>query len=258
VSVGTSDITDLVVAVRAGVTLAGRFVYDGSTRMVAVTASAGARGGQPASLGVMASPMARPERPPVVELEPADGAPQLGLPRSNPLDADVGEDRFLVPGLKAGEYVLRVASYGDRFSVKLIIVNGVDYTHRPIDASMLDAQSEVELVLTDQVNTVTGVVRNPSGPTLDAAVIAFPVERDEWSRYGYSPVRIRATMVSGTTGYSMRGLPAGEYFLVAVDRTLMTAWQDPAFLERAAGQASRLTLEWGEAKVVDLDLVRVR
>jgi hypothetical protein len=38
----------------------------------------------------------------------------------------------------------------------------------------------------------------------------------------------------------------------------MTAWQDPAFLERAAGQASRLTLEWGEAKVVDLDLVRVR
>jgi hypothetical protein len=36
--------------------------------------------------------------------------------------------------------------------------------------------------------------------------------------------------VAGKTGYSIGGLPAGDYFIVAVDPAFVSAWQDPKFL----------------------------
>jgi hypothetical protein len=257
VAVGSDDVTDLVVEARPGRTLAGTFVYDGSTRVVAVRQPAGVVGAAPAAaLGSVTTRMPRPDRPPTVELEPADGLTRLGLPRSNPLRQDMAEEAFEVNGLQDGAYVMRVPSYDDRFSVKLIAIDGVDYTHRPIDITTLGPQPDVRVVLTDQVNVVTGVIRNSAGPTLEGGVIAFPVERDQWSRYGFNPVRIRTATMAGVSGYVLRGLPAGEYFVAAVDRSRITAWQDPAFLEQLASRAVRLTLTWGETRTVDLDLTR--
>jgi len=53
-------------------------------------------------------------------------------------------------------------------------------------------------------------------------------------------------------------LPAGDYFIVAVDPSLVTAWQDPKFLERAAAVAIRVSLAWDESKALDLSKVRIR
>jgi len=257
-AVGAGDTANVVVTLQAAFTLNGRFVYDGSTRLVAVTAATGAVGGRSTELGVEFTPMPRPDRAPVVTLEPADGAPYLGVPSSNPFADDIPEDRFVVEGLRDGDYVLRAPSGNAQFSVKSIVIDGVDYTHQPFDASALDAGHEAVLTLTNQVNVVSGVVRGAAGAPVDAAVIAFPVERDQWRRYGFSPVRIMAAPVAAVDGYSLRGLPAGEYFLIAVEPTDVTAWQDPAFLDRAAGRARRLTLGWGQEQVIDLPLERVR
>ena len=77
-------------------------------------------------------------------------------------------------------------------------------------------------------------------------------------RYGFTPVRIKSTPVAGKSGYSFRGLPAGTYFVIAVEKSLVTACQDPKFLERAAAAATRVTLEWDDTKSLDLKLVRIK
>jgi len=52
--------------------------------------------------------------------------------------------------------------------------------------------------------------------------------------------------------------PAGEYFLVAVDEEEMHGWQDPLFLEQAQARATRVAIGWGDTKVQDLQVGRVR
>jgi hypothetical protein len=41
------------------------------------------------------------------------------------------------------------------------------------------------------------------------------------------------------------------------DEDLATAWQDPKFLAAAAPLAARVTIEWSEAKTIDLNIVQV-
>ena len=58
-------------------------------------------------------------------------------------------------------------------------------------------------------------------------------------------------------GYALSSLRAGDYLVVAVDASLSEAWQDSRFLEAAATVATRLTLNWGVASVLDLKLQQV-
>jgi hypothetical protein len=154
--------------------------------------------------------------------------------------------------------VLRVPAGLDRYAIKSITIGGADYTHRPVDASAIAGRGAVVITLTDKVTTLSGAVSDDQGAAQAGAVIAFPVERDQWTRYGFTPLRIKSTPVAGTTGYSIKGLPAGNYYVVAVDPSLVTAWQDPKFLERASAVATRVTLEWDDNRVVDLKMVRVK
>jgi hypothetical protein len=58
--------------------------------------------------------------------------------------------------------------------------------------------------------------------------------------------------VTNVGGYRFFGVPAGDYFVVAVDDVHTRAWQDPAFFEAAARAATRVTLGWGESKALNL------
>jgi hypothetical protein len=55
----------------------------------------------------------------------------------------------------------------------------------------------------------------------------------------------------------MKGLPEGDYFAVAVDRSQHDAWTDPAFLDAASGVATRIALKWGDKKSLDLQVSKV-
>ena len=49
---------------------------------------------------------------------------------------------------------------------------------------------------------------------------------------------------------------AGEYLVIAISDANATAWQDPAFLEASAAQASRVRLAWGQSISTSLRLSR--
>jgi hypothetical protein len=165
---------------------------------------------------------------------------------------------FAIDGLQPGLYTLRFASLGNGGRLKSITMDGKDYTNRPIDASGGGDLTGIVVTVTDKAVKLGGSVRDTQGRLADhGAVIAFPVEPEQWSGYGFTPRRIVSTSVSTAGSYQHSSVMAGDYFLIAVNEALAAAWQDPKFLAAAALVATRVTLEWGDVKALDLTLQQV-
>jgi hypothetical protein len=142
--------------------------------------------------------------------------------------------------------------------IKSVTAGSQDFTHRPIDPSGLPPGVEVVVTMTDELPEIAGVLRTTDTSTSRAAVIAFPIERGQWRRYGFTPTRIKSVLVDSDGSFRLRGIPAGEYFVVAVDGSQIDAWNDPAFLDKAAAVAARVTIGWGETKQITPPVARVR
>lgn len=185
--------------------------------------------------------------------EPANGSPSLGIARPGQRPED--PDDFVLDNVAPGAYVLRF-SQSAGWILKSITLDGVDYTYRPFDTSDGRDITNVRVVFTDQPTTLAGTVRVSTGSAADSAVIAFPVEQEQWSKYGFSPVRIKATRPAGSGAFQLTSLPEGEYFVAAVPGADADAWQDPEYLKQLARSAARVSLKWGQTSSVELTVIR--
>jgi hypothetical protein len=232
VNVGDADVSDVVVPLLGGATVTGTIVLEH-------------RKAPPPELLRIIS----------IRAEPANGDPSLGQPRSQRQPDD--PLAFTIEGVLPGTYLIR--PFGPGGLVKSITWNGKDYTYTPIDLTSGGDAAGVVVTLTDEGGTVSGVVRDASGqPAADAAVIHFPVEPSQWSNFGLQPTKLRATTASTTGAYALRQLPAGDYYVIAVDGEQIDAWKDPAFLERAARGATRVSVDWGATNTQDLVIQLIR
>ncbi len=231
VTVDSRDVTDVRVVMQPAARLNGSLVWDGSRP------STGAPG-----LLVMA--------------EPASAAAADGFGRGGARSGD--PDAFTIEGLRPGEYFLRFLGVGSAV-VKSVTWKGRDFTYQPIEVIGSAQIDEVVVTFTDKGASLNGIVRDEQGaPAGAATVIAFPAEREQWSRYGFTPQRIKRAPVANTSRYVLRPLPAGDYFVIAVDADSEDGWKDPAFLDAAQAIASPVRLEWGDTKTIDLTLAKVR
>ena len=234
VAVDGRDVTGLTVMMRQGVTLTGRLLWEGHA-------------GAPPEV----------TRGPAVWAEPADGNAALGMPGSrlggNPTDP------FTIEGMLPGRYTLRVVFLQGGWQMKSIAWGGEDHTFTGFDASGGRDFEGVVITLTDKAPRLTGTLaRGTAEPAPGAVAIAFPVERELWTGYGITPGRIRTAVADTSGAYRFTSLPAGEYFLVAVEEEETFGWQDPKFLEEAQARAVRVGIGWGEAKTQALQVGRVR
>jgi hypothetical protein len=234
VEITTTDLRDVAVRLTRGASISGRLVVE--------PASGSAR---PAGLPVAS-----------VFADPANGDPAPGQ-RGTQLNLNDSSRTFTIEGLQTGAHVLRVLGGG---LVKSIVHDGRDYTHRPFDVSDGQSIADVIVTMTAQGSRLSGFVRDRQGrpATSTSAVICFPAEREQWSGYGVRPVRLRSVPVATDGGYTIDGLPAGDYLLVAVDVAHGDAWQDPAFLAKVATSATRASLGWDDEKAQSLTLLEVR
>jgi hypothetical protein len=235
IDVGADDVTGLRIALRPSVTISGEIVWDG-----------------PVGTYTTATGQTYPAIPSVL-IEPANGDPRL-----SPTHIGFGppaRQHFSMTGLRAGEYVIRPAAHAGTTVVR-IVANGQDVTTRTIDTSSGDI-SGVVVTMTTKATTISGSVRDVTGPGQRSSVVAFPAEKRQWSRYGLTPLTIKAASFVGSR-YTLTGLPPGEYFVVAVDAASGGAWRDPAWLEAASRVATRVTLEWDKPVTIDLPLSRVQ
>jgi hypothetical protein len=120
-------------------------------------------------------------------------------------------------------------------------INGIDVTDRPIQFGR-QSFSDVEVVLTDRLSTLTGsVIDARDRPVSRASVVIYPADRAR--RYPES--RFVARVVTDTDGrFSTVGLPEGTYYVAAVSRLPDdgNGWKDPQYLQTLDATATTVSL----------------
>jgi protocatechuate 3,4-dioxygenase beta subunit len=156
---------------------------------------------------------------------------------------------FTVPNLLPGRHYVLVSGNGV-WTLKSVTVAGRDVTDEPIELRSGHDVDNVTIVMTDRSTEISGTVRDGSGTGVAAmAVIAFSTDREQWRPQSRSIQAVR-TGQNGT--YRLRGLPPGDYRIIATEDVEQGEWFDPAFLERVLPSSEKISLTEGEKKTHDL------
>ena len=218
VTVGTSDVTNLALALRPGIRVSGHVEFSGSATRPT------------------------PDQYPTigVTLVPADGKPGAAPARGRVEPSGT----FTTMGVPAGKYVLRVEPPSG-WVLRGATLGGRDISDAAAELREADLDS-VTITFTDKQTSVTGVVTTSSGnPDGKATVILFSQDSRLWADSGPSPRRLKNTRARGDGTYSI-SVPAGDYYVVAVSDTGSFEWNDPQFLAAMAPSATRITVNEGD------------
>jgi hypothetical protein len=230
VMVNGDDVTGLVVQASTGSSITGRFTFDTADR-------------------------SRIPRPGDAELSPIPIDGDVS-PANNTATASVRDDwSFEMAGIN-GPRRLQLLRAPSGWALKEIRVNGIDVTDRPLRFGTKDQSlSDVEIVVTDRINTLTGTITDDRARVAPGAfLVVFSADRDRW----YPASRFMRKTIAGADGlFTVSGLPFGVYYAAAVARLPADGedgWQDPEFLESLMPGASTVTLAEGERQILNLRL----
>ena len=140
------------------------------------------------------------------------------------------------------------------WTLQEIRIGGIDATDRVLAFGRSDqSRADVEFVLTDRVNDVTGSILGMLGRAVTGShLVMFSTDRDRW----YPASRFLRESAAGIDGsVSIKGMPPGSYYAAAVARLPPDgddAWQDPAFLESLMPWASTVVLGDGQSQLIKL------
>jgi len=231
VTIADTALTDVVVALRQGLEVAGRIRMHSRDR--------------PGSL---------PLDQVLITLEPLFHAPGIRETRAG-ID-DSGSFRT-GPTLPPGPYLVRVAPPSG-FTLRTVMSGGIDVSDHPLDLSAGFAATDLEVTLTDQRTSLIGTVRG-EGPFGDptATVLLFPTDAAFGQRAGGTR-RFRSVRTTREGTFTIRDVPPGAYLAVAVDDADVEGWQDPARLQQWRARATPLSIREGEAKVIELRRLTIR
>ena len=193
-------------------------------------------------------------RPRAGSLEIAPVPADVDLSPRNHASADIHADwSFDIRGVNGPRRFQLVRAPAD-WTLEDVRVNGVSVLDRPLPFGRREQSlQDVEIVVSDRVSELTGTItagRDTSVP--GASVVAFSIDRDRW----YMASRFMRRAVAGERGvFSLKGLPFGSYYVVALDRVPDEggeAWQDPDFLAGLIRRANTVTVHEGQSQALDL------
>jgi len=164
------------------------------------------------------------------------------------------QGEFKTKGFQAGKYFLSVTGPGG-WMVKSATIGGRDVLDAPFD---LNADvSGVVVTFTDQMAAVSGMVTSPGETDLsESTVVVFPYAFKTWITNGMSARLVRTTRAGRSGDFNIPAMPAGEYLIVAIDRSQEGDMQDPAVIDALSRLATRITVTTDPAKI-DLTKMRV-
>lgn len=228
ITVAGEDISNVVIITTKGATATGHLTYEGGVKPT----NAG-------NVRIMAMPV-----------DSGDG-PVISGGGSGSVKAD---NSFELKGL-TGTRTFRALGLPQGWTTKSIKLNGQDITDTGVEFKGSEAVTGLEVVLTSKSTQVDGTVRDASGNSVkDYTVVMFSDDPQKWTvpqgRY-ISGVR------PDTDGrFQVKNLPPGSYYAVAVDYIAQGEWGDPELLEKLKDKATRVTLDEGEVKTLDLKIER--
>jgi hypothetical protein len=221
VSVGGQDIQGLALTLHPLIKISGRFAFAPGTAPPAASARLS------------------------IDAEPADGDPLL-VARSSTIEPVDGGFRFTIDVLPGTHIIRRISG----FRIVSVTAAGRDVTYSGVDVSDGRDASDVVVTLTDKRIALTGHVTGASGASV--GVMAFPVDRERWTNYGWTATGFLTVRAGSDGAFDLAGLPAGDYFVVAVDASRIDSWTDQKFLVAVSPLATRITLGWGDTKTIDV------
>jgi len=193
----------------------------------------------------------------VPDVDPLPGAAALGRGGRGGFGGESGVQKngsFAIPNLQPGLHYVRVlgggTQAGGQWSLKSVSIGGTEVADVPFELKPGANVDNVAIVLTDRATEISGTVRDAGNRgTGGVTVIAFAVEPQYWRAQS----RRISTARTGAAGeYRLRGLPAGDYYVLGVDDVEQGEWFDPAYLDSVKDKATRVTLGEGEKKTQDL------
>jgi hypothetical protein len=224
VVVDGQDVTDLAMALQPPLTLTGRLAFVGGT----------------------APPLLNSTRIDLPLTWSAGG--EVRLPFSQ-VDVD---GRFTIDGLLPGTYRWE-RSDGVRAPIrgwwlKSVIVEGRELLDAPIRFE--HHSTDAVVTFSDRAGEVSGVVADGRGAPLPRQTVVLFATNKKW--WFFNSRRIAADRTDGRGRFSIRNLPAGEYFAIATDDVEQMEWFDPMLLDELTRAAIRVTLRGDEQKTLNL------
>lgn len=184
-------------------------------------------------------------------LRPPNAGNFLMAPQSG-----VSPDGTFAMTLLPGRYTLFTPVRPGRY-LKSAMLNG-----RDISAASIDITTDVtDLVLTftDTPSRVTGSVRGKDGATdLQSAIIVFPADPSRVGDAATAGRSYQETVPDRTGQYTVTGLAAGDYFIVAIADAELAQPRSRKFLEALAKSADRITVADGRTTTHDLTRREIR
>lgn len=225
VEVGNSDVENVLISTRPGATVIGRIVLEGVPPE-----------GLKANIFVQNAERRQFMGPAVVEVT----------------DLSFTLKNVFTPIL------LRGSAGGPGWGLKAVMLRGRDITDVPTAFTDQDS-GHVQIVFTSSAPSIEGVVTDHLGqPVTEATVLLFGEDEATWAPMGpYLSSYFRRGGLAKDGKYKFAGLREGRYFAVAVPLALgMNAGQPTKeFLESLSKVATRVVLNPGETRTVDLPLV---
>ncbi|HTK28361.1 MAG TPA: carboxypeptidase-like regulatory domain-containing protein [Vicinamibacterales bacterium] len=177
-------------------------------------------------------------------------APSLEQTIGGPVQSKVNSDgTFTIEGVQAGPHLIRPQNQVRGWVLKSVMAGARDVTDTPFDVRSGQNLANVVVTFTDKVTQVTGTLTNAQGaPVTEYTVLAFPTDSSLWRAQSRHIMTARPDQ---TGKYTMRGLPAGDYYVATVDPSEQGEWFEPAYLDQQRPGASHLTLAEGDAKTLD-------
>ena len=208
VAVDGRDLTELSLMLQPGLTVSGRLVSDANAPMPLLARV-------------------------TIGLTPVGAS---GDPAAGPAAVDAS-GRFTIRGVVPGRYrPVVMGGLPPGWSIATAVFNGQDILDEPLTLGESATSVDGVLTLTNQVTEITGGITDGSGqPAPGATIIAFPADERLWSP---DTRRIQAVRPVSTGRYQIRGLPPGDYKLVAVTDVEPGRWFDPEFLRQIRGAVS--------------------
>jgi hypothetical protein len=191
-----------------------------------------------------------------IDTSPIPGAgPPPPPPGGGPTIPDSGRVREDWTFTVAGAYGASrfVASLPDGWSLKAIMHDGLDVTDTSLEMRSGEEMTGVQVLVTNRVTTIKGQLADDNGAAVvDGTVIAFV---DDASRWWEESRWIRAVRPDQQGRYEIKGLPAGDYLIVALNYVEEATWNDPEYLASIRRYAQKLQLAEGATASPALKLI---
>jgi hypothetical protein len=150
-----------------------------------------------------------------------------------------------------GPVVLSIGTLTGDWTLKSVELNGRNLADDPFEVRHGEVVNGVRIVLTNRPTHLRGILLDDKQRPAEGTVVVFPDDPLRWRDDSRS---VRATRPDQHGEFWIKGLPAGNYLIAAVDYVQDGQWYDPEFLEQLRSRALPLSLAEAESKRIDLTM----